>query len=161
MLSLFKNVKLLLRMLPLTPLLCADCSKNTTRYFPPELFDKQWWYESLTQFIFINCGEFLSAYHTLLQIHYSKQGQAFKSRAVSMQVEILQSPWLYELMALHVNLREAKANMGSAPLQLDGFNLIFDSTKPSLSFELFDTISLNIELTCSICLVSKVTKADN
>ncbi|KAL1558402.1 RING-type E3 ubiquitin transferase [Salvia divinorum] len=86
------------------------------------------------------------------KIHYSKQGQAFKSRAVSMRVEILQSPWLYELMALHINLREAKANMGSASLQLDGFSLIFDNTKPSLSFELFDSIKLNIELTCSICL---------
>ena len=72
-----------------------------------------------------------------------------------MRVEILQSPWLYELMALHINLREAKANMGSAPLQLDGFSLIFDNMKPSLSFELFDSIKLNIELTCSICLVSK------
>ncbi|XP_041991228.1 E3 ubiquitin-protein ligase BAH1-like isoform X2 [Salvia splendens] len=86
------------------------------------------------------------------KIHYSKQGQAFKSRAVSMRVEILQSPWLYELMALHINLREAKANMECAHLQLDGFSLIFDNTKPSLSFELFDSIKLNIELTCSICL---------
>ncbi|KAH6766395.1 SPX domain-containing protein [Perilla frutescens var. hirtella] len=79
------------------------------------------------------------------KIHYSKQGQAFKSRAVSMQIEILQSPWLYELMAFHVNERESKANLGNAPV-------LFDYGKPSLSFELFDSVKLNIELTCSICL---------
>ncbi|XP_057782332.1 E3 ubiquitin-protein ligase NLA-like [Salvia miltiorrhiza] len=86
------------------------------------------------------------------KIHYSKQGQAFKSRAVSMRIEVLQSPWLYELMALHINVRESKENMGNAPLQLEGFSLLFDNGKPSLSFELFDSIKLNIELTCSICL---------
>lgn len=86
------------------------------------------------------------------KIHYSKQGQAFKSRAVSMQIEILQSPWLYELMAFHINWKQSNADMGTAPMPLAGFSPVFDSRKPSLSFELFDSVKLNIELTCSICL---------
>ncbi|KAJ6343652.1 hypothetical protein OIU76_005405 [Salix suchowensis] len=57
------------------------------------------------------------------KIHYSKQGQAFKSKAQSMHIEILQSPWLS-----------------------------FDDDKPSLSCELLDSIKLDIDLTCSICL---------
>lgn len=86
------------------------------------------------------------------QVHYSKQGQAFKSRSVSMQIEILQSPWLYELMAFHINLRESKVRSGDG---LEGCSLIFDDGKPSLYFEVFDSFKHNIDLSCSICLVSK------
>ncbi|KAH6811165.1 SPX domain-containing protein [Perilla frutescens var. frutescens] len=86
------------------------------------------------------------------KIHYSKQGQAFKSRSVSMQIEILQSPWLYKLMAFHVNLRESRANSGNARVVLDGCSLIFDDGKPSLCFELIESNKISIDLTCSICL---------
>lgn len=89
-----------------------------------------------------------------VQIHYSKEGQAFKSRAVSMQIEILQSPWLYELMAFHINMREYYSKPNASVL-LEGCSLVFDNEKPSLSFELFDSFKLNIDLTCSICLVSR------
>ncbi|KAI3449488.1 hypothetical protein Pfo_006153 [Paulownia fortunei] len=86
------------------------------------------------------------------KIHYSKQGQAFKTQAQSRHIEILQSPWLYELMAFHINLRESKVNSGNAPALLEGCSLIFNDGKPSLSFQLFDSVKLDIELTCSICL---------
>lgn len=83
------------------------------------------------------------------KVHYSKQGQAFKSRSVSMRIEILQSPWLYELMAFHINLRESKVRSGDG---LEGCSVIFDDGKPSLYFEVFDSFKHNIELSCSICL---------
>ncbi|KAH0637061.1 hypothetical protein KY289_036976 [Solanum tuberosum] len=86
------------------------------------------------------------------KIHYSKQGQAFKSQAQSMHVEILQSPWLCELMAFHINLRENKAKNGKALALFDGCLLVFNEGKPSLTCELFDSIKLDIDLTCSICL---------
>ncbi|XP_059645011.1 probable E3 ubiquitin-protein ligase BAH1-like 1 isoform X2 [Cornus florida] len=76
------------------------------------------------------------------EIHFSKQGQAFKSQAQSRHIEILQSPWLYELMAFHVNLRKA-------PVLFDGCSVI---CKPSLSCDLFDSVKLAIDLTCPICL---------
>ncbi|KAL3572408.1 hypothetical protein D5086_026312 [Populus alba] len=86
------------------------------------------------------------------KIHYSKQGQAFKSKAQSMHIEILQSPWLCELMAFHINLRETKVKSSKAPALFEGCSLTFDDDKPSLSCELFDSIKLDIDLTCSICL---------
>ncbi|XP_009799059.1 putative E3 ubiquitin-protein ligase BAH1-like 1 [Nicotiana tabacum] len=86
------------------------------------------------------------------KVHYSKQGQAFKSQAQSMHIEILQSPWLCELMAFHINLRENKARNEKALALFDGCFLIFNEGKPSLSCELFDSIKLDINLTCSICL---------
>ncbi|KAF9669336.1 hypothetical protein SADUNF_Sadunf14G0097100 [Salix dunnii] len=86
------------------------------------------------------------------KIHYSKQGQAFKSKAQSMHIEILQSPWLCELMAFHINLRETKVKSNKAPALFEGCSLTFDDDKPSLSCELLDSIKLDINLTCSICL---------
>ncbi|CAK9179570.1 unnamed protein product [Ilex paraguariensis] len=88
------------------------------------------------------------------KIHYSKQGQAFKSQAQSMHIEILQSPWLCELMAFHINLRETKAITRKAPALFEGCSLIINDSKPSLSCELFDSVKIDIDLTCSICLVS-------
>ena len=89
-----------------------------------------------------------------MQVHYSKQGQAFRSKAQSMHMEILQSPWLCELMAFHINLRETKVKSGKTPALFQGCYLTFNDGKPSLSCDLFDSIKLDIDLTCSICLVS-------
>ncbi|KAG5251831.1 SPX domain-containing family protein [Salix suchowensis] len=86
------------------------------------------------------------------KIHYSKQGQNFKSKAQSMHMEILQSPWLCELMAFHINLREEKVKSNKAPALFEGCSLNFDDENPSLSCELFDSIKIDIDLTCSICL---------
>ncbi|KAE8657664.1 E3 ubiquitin-protein ligase BAH1 [Hibiscus syriacus] len=49
------------------------------------------------------------------KVHFSKQGQAFRSQAQSMHIEILQSPWLCELTAFHINLRETKVKSGMTP----------------------------------------------
>ncbi|XP_059436200.1 probable E3 ubiquitin-protein ligase BAH1-like 1 [Corylus avellana] len=78
------------------------------------------------------------------KVHYSNQGQAFKSQAQSKHIEILQSPWLCELMAFHINLRESKVKS----VLFEGCNL----TQPSLTCELFHFVKVNIDLTCSICL---------
>ncbi|KAJ1412623.1 Zinc finger, RING-type [Sesbania bispinosa] len=86
------------------------------------------------------------------KIHYSKQGQLFKSQVQSMHKEILQSPWLCELMAFHINLRETKVKSRKAPALFDGCSLTFKDGKPSLTCELFDSIKIDIDLTCSICL---------
>ncbi|KAF9622087.1 hypothetical protein IFM89_029371 [Coptis chinensis] len=84
------------------------------------------------------------------KVHYCKQGQVFKSQAQSLHIEILQSPWLCELIAFHINLRETKARTISG--LFEGFSLKFEDEKPLLSCSLFDSIKLDIELTCSICL---------
>ncbi|KAK4784974.1 hypothetical protein SAY86_001663 [Trapa natans] len=86
------------------------------------------------------------------KIHLSTQGQAFKSHAQKMHIEILQSPWLSELMAFHINMRETKGNSRKVPALFEGCSLILNDEKPSLSCEVFDSIKLDIDLTCSICL---------
>nr|CAD1828474.1 unnamed protein product [Ananas comosus var. bracteatus] len=86
------------------------------------------------------------------KIHYSKQGQAFKAKAQSLHIEILQSPWLCELMAFYINLRQSKTN-NKAVMELFGdCSLTFDGEKPILSCNLFDSMKVEIDLTCSICL---------
>ncbi|KAM0027944.1 putative transcription factor C2H2 family [Helianthus debilis subsp. tardiflorus] len=86
------------------------------------------------------------------KIHDSKQGQAFRSQVQSMHMEILQSPWLCELIALHINLRETKGITGNGSELFEGCFLVFNDGKPSLSCELSDAVKLEIDLTCSICL---------
>lgn len=131
------------------PLLCAGCSTNMTGYgrgtiaiMPVQLCTD-------TNFSSIN---------TYIQICYSKRGQSFKSPTVSMQIEILHSPYLYELVAFHINVREANTATATATaaLQLEGRSLVFDYGRPSPSLLLLDSAKLNIELTCSICLVSTI-----
>ncbi|KAK4282490.1 hypothetical protein QN277_013860 [Acacia crassicarpa] len=86
------------------------------------------------------------------KVHYSKQGQLFKSQVQSMHMEILQSPWFCEMMALHINLRETKPQSRNAAVLFDGCSLTFKDGKPSITCELCDSIKLDIDLTCSICL---------
>ncbi|XP_024967179.1 probable E3 ubiquitin-protein ligase BAH1-like 1 [Cynara cardunculus var. scolymus] len=86
------------------------------------------------------------------KIHYCKQGQAFRSQVQSMHLEILQSPWLCELIAFHINLRETNVDSRKASELFEGCSLVFNDGKPSLSCELSDTFKLEIDLTCSICL---------
>nr|CAB3455303.1 unnamed protein product [Digitaria exilis] len=85
------------------------------------------------------------------EIHYSKQGQEFKAQAQSLHIEILQSPWLCELMAFYMNLRRNKKNKAAMELFGDCC-LIFDDDRPTLSCNLFDSMHVEISLTCSICL---------
>ncbi|KAK9075751.1 hypothetical protein SSX86_004080 [Deinandra increscens subsp. villosa] len=88
------------------------------------------------------------------KIHDSKQGEAFRSQVQSMHMDILQSPWLFELIALDINLRETKGmnNIGNGSELFEGCSLIFKDGKPTISCELCDAVNLEIDLTCSICL---------
>ncbi|KAF3962318.1 hypothetical protein CMV_013152 [Castanea mollissima] len=81
------------------------------------------------------------------KIHDSKQGQTFKSQTQSMRIEILQSPWLCELMAFLINSRDSKVKSEKAPA-FESCNLIFNDGKPSLTCEIFESIiKLDIDLT--------------
>ncbi|CAL9106186.1 probable E3 ubiquitin-protein ligase BAH1-like 1 isoform X1 [Musa acuminata AAA Group] len=86
------------------------------------------------------------------KIHFSKQGQAFKSQAFKMHIEILQSPWLSELMAFYINLRQAKVKDEAIMRPFGDCSLTFNDDKPRLSCELFESMKIEVDLTCSICL---------
>ncbi|XP_072997154.1 probable E3 ubiquitin-protein ligase BAH1-like 1 [Typha latifolia] len=97
----------------------------------------------------IAMGKILKKYD---KVHYSKQGQAFKTQAQSLHIEILQSPWLCELMALYINLRQSKSSKKAVMELFGDCSLTFDDDKPVLSCSLFDSMRVDISLTCPICL---------
>ncbi|CAI9293400.1 unnamed protein product [Lactuca saligna] len=70
------------------------------------------------------------AMHKILKkydkIHDSKQGQAFRSQVQSMYMELLQSPWICELISFHINLRESKKAITKGSEILEGCSLIFN-----------------------------------
>ncbi|KAI3732454.1 hypothetical protein L1987_63659 [Smallanthus sonchifolius] len=86
------------------------------------------------------------------KIHDTKQGQAFRSQVQSMHMEILRSPWLYELIAFHINLSDRKGTMGKDSEIFEGFGIIFNDGKLLFSCDLSHAVKLEIDLTCSICL---------
>ncbi|KVH94479.1 Zinc finger, RING/FYVE/PHD-type [Cynara cardunculus var. scolymus] len=102
---------------------------------------------------FVWCRDKFQGKHgALIQEGENLVGQAFRSQVKSMHMEILQSPWLCELIAFHINLSETKADMRKGSELFEGCSLIFSDGKPSLSCELSDTVKLEIDLTCSVCL---------
>jgi E3 ubiquitin-protein ligase BAH len=108
--------------------------------------------EDLVTYALINATAIRKILKKYDKIHYSKQGQLFKSQVQTMHKEILQSPWLCELMAFHINLRETKVNSRKETALFDECRLTFKDGKPSLTCDLFDSIKIDIDLTCSICL---------
>lgn len=66
-------------------------------------------------------------------------------------IELLQSPWLIELGALYLNF----GGLGGGQLNelSSHFSCHLNSTPPVMTLILQDSITLNYDLTCAICLV--------
>lgn len=79
-------------------------------------------------------------------------GENFKSRMHAEHIEILHSPWLIELGAFYLN------SSGLDSCDLDGvygrFSCELNITKAVMTLVLPDSINLEHDLTCAICLVS-------
>ncbi|KAL5560294.1 hypothetical protein UlMin_036505 [Ulmus minor] len=92
------------------------------------------------------------------KVHCSVKGQNFRLEAQAKHLELLKSPWLFELMAFHINLRENKEhqiqiNHTLLPALFDCLlHIDDDDGGPSLLVTLFNSIRLNSDLTCPICL---------
>lgn len=71
-----------------------------------------------------------------------------------MHIEILQSPWLCELMACYINLKEENANEGTSAVLSEVCSFTFCDDKPILSCEIFEALKVHVDLKCAICLVS-------
>lgn len=72
---------------------------------------------------------------------------------MAVHVEALQSPWLVELLALYFNLKLNKARV-AFPEICPGCVCDLQSVKPMLSCILHESLRLDVDATCSICLVS-------
>lgn len=66
-------------------------------------------------------------------------------------MEILQSPWLIELGAFYMNFNES--NSGNFDGLPNPFSFDLHSDQPMLTLMLPDSVKLEYNLTCAICLV--------
>lgn len=86
------------------------------------------------------------------------KGQRFKQEAQTKQLELLKSPWLFELLAFHINLRDIKDETQTSPNLFDCLLRVDQAdSRPSLLVTLFNSITLNLDLMCPICLVSIIS----
>lgn len=85
------------------------------------------------------------------QVHSSHTGWRFRSKMRAEHIEILQSPWLIELGAFCINFNETS---GLNPNELcSPFSCDFSSSEPVMTMMLPDSMKLEYNLTCPICLV--------
>ncbi|KAH7428056.1 hypothetical protein KP509_10G073500 [Ceratopteris richardii] len=85
------------------------------------------------------------------EVHSSTEGSKFRTWLMAVHVEALQSPWLIELLALYFNLKLNK-NRNAFPEICPGCTCDLQSVKPMLSCNLHETLSLEVDVICSICL---------
>ncbi|MCO5607447.1 hypothetical protein L7F22_061643 [Adiantum nelumboides] len=85
------------------------------------------------------------------KVHTSREGSKFRTWLMAVHVEALQSPWLVELLALYFNLKLNKAR-STVPEICPGSTCDLQSGKPMLSCLLHETLRLEVDVTCSICL---------
>uniref|UniRef100_A0A7N0UWP6 RING-type E3 ubiquitin transferase n=2 Tax=Kalanchoe fedtschenkoi TaxID=63787 RepID=A0A7N0UWP6_KALFE len=81
------------------------------------------------------------------KVHRSVNGQNFKSKLRAERIELLQSPWLIELGAFYLNFTGSD-NEGCEDL----FSCRLDSEQPVLILRLPDSVEIEYELSCAVCL---------
>ncbi|XP_059669851.1 probable E3 ubiquitin-protein ligase BAH1-like [Cornus florida] len=84
------------------------------------------------------------------KVHSSVNGRNFKSKMQAEHIEILQSPWLIELGAFYMNFNESYGG-GSDEIS-SPFSCDLSATEPVLTLKLPDSVKLEYNLTCAICL---------
>lgn len=94
---------------------------------------------------------FTTSFAIQLQVHSSMNGENFKSKMHAEHIELLHSPWLIELGAFYLN------SSGLDGCELHGvrghFSCDLNITKVVMALILPDSIKLEYDLTCAICLV--------
>lgn len=86
-----------------------------------------------------------------LQVHSSANGMHFKSKLQSEHIELLQSPWLIELGAFYLNFYELDGiELGNIPSHI---SCDLNATLPVMTLILPDSIKVEYDLICAICLV--------
>ncbi|CAO2830476.1 unnamed protein product [Amaranthus hypochondriacus] len=128
---------------------CFDCSGNGLKDHNDFLIKEC---EDLLIYAIVNAIAFRKILKKYDKVHKCEKGRAFKSGAQVKHIEILQSPWFYELMSFQINLRgKSKASSGDAAL-FGGLALMFNGENHSISCGLFDSFKIDVNLICPICL---------
>ncbi|CAL5435771.1 unnamed protein product [Camellia sinensis] len=81
------------------------------------------------------------------KVHSSVNGRKFKSKMQSERIELLQSPWLIELGAFYMNFNERDGGESNKFFSYD-----LHSTQPVMTMMLPDSVKLEYNLSCAICL---------
>lgn len=84
------------------------------------------------------------------KIHGSVNGKNFKSKMRAEHIELLQSPWLIELGAFYLNFNGSDG--GESDVFFSHFFCNFNPTESVMTLMLPDSVKLEYNLTCAICL---------
>jgi len=144
-------------MLPWMQLQSAKSWKNMTRYACAALWLHLVNSEIIDLFALVwrrSCYTWIWQVLYDWQVHHSNEGLVFRGRLLAMRSELMQSPWLIELAALHINLAKSMNDSPQLTEAAGEFSCDFDGAAAILSCNLLDSVKLDINLTCSICLVS-------
>ncbi|XP_022855416.1 probable E3 ubiquitin-protein ligase BAH1-like [Olea europaea var. sylvestris] len=83
------------------------------------------------------------------KVHCSVNGRIFKTKMRAEHIEPLRSPWLIELGAFYINFNKSSGKM----LDIGGpFSCDLSATEPVITLMLPDSVKLEYNLTCAICL---------
>lgn len=86
-----------------------------------------------------------------LQVHGSVNGRKFKSMLQTQHIELLQSPWLMELGAFCIN--SSSFNDEDSGVYDHKFSCELSDTRSVMELTLSDSVKLEYNLTCAVCLV--------
>ncbi|XP_066372143.1 probable E3 ubiquitin-protein ligase BAH1-like 1 isoform X1 [Miscanthus floridulus] len=92
------------------------------------------------------------------KIHGSVSGRDFKSKMQTEHIELLQSPWLIELGAFHLNCDDSDADEPGAGGFFKNFSCDLSGAQPLLTMTISETLKYEYSLTCPICLGSLLWK---
>lgn len=86
-------------------------------------------------------------------MHESTGGMNFKSKLQAKHLDIMQSPWLIELVAFYINLNGSDGLISDELFGPLSINLSIADEGSRLTLILLDSEKLDCGLTCPICLV--------
>ncbi|XP_057805234.1 probable E3 ubiquitin-protein ligase BAH1-like isoform X2 [Salvia miltiorrhiza] len=104
----------------------------------------------LTEYVMMNAVAMRKILKKYDKIHSSANGSKFKSKMRAEHMEILQSPWLIELGAFCKNFNQPRCENSSVLENPFSFDLT--ASGPTMTLILPDSIKLEYDLTCAICL---------
>ncbi|XP_031283599.1 probable E3 ubiquitin-protein ligase BAH1-like isoform X2 [Pistacia vera] len=91
------------------------------------------------------------------KVHGSVNGKNFKSKMRAEHIELLQSPWLIELGAFYLNFNGI--DNGESIESSGHFSCDFNPSQPVMKLSLPNSIKLEYDLTCAICLAGGYANA--
>eukprot|EP00253_Pinus_taeda_P009338 PITA_09338 len=86
------------------------------------------------------------------KVHSSVKGRNFRTKLQVKHIELLKSPWLIELIAFQINTRDLEKGYNGEIFP--EFSCDFTGSDPVIKCSLHNSVKLEFNLTCPICLVS-------